>query len=82
MSKKITTTSGANYYITDDGLWCKNYGAFQRRLFAHGVTPEDLRTTKRVDELEVAAIEVGNHLHVGGFDSWWLSTPIVSIEEY
>jgi hypothetical protein len=82
LSKKITTKSGANYYITDDGLWWKNDGHYQRRLFAYGVTPEDLRTSKSVDELEAAEIEVGNHLHIGGFDSWWLSTPIVSIEEY
>jgi hypothetical protein len=70
------------YHITDDGFWKKNDGHYDRAVFAHGVTSEDLRTAKSLDKLGVSDIEVGNHLYIGSFDMWWLSTPIVSIEEY
>lgn len=82
MSRKITTTSGAVYHITDGGFWSKNDGDYDTIVFAHGVTQEQLRTCKYFNELEHDEIKVGNHLYISSFDLWWLSTPIVSVEEY
>lgn len=82
MIQKITTKSGSFYFIDEDrGFWRKNSEQIERIFYAHGIYPEDLIKWHNKEPYEKQPIKVGTHLHIGSRDVWWLSTPIVSIEE-
>lgn len=92
---KITTETGSSYVFNKNrGLVTKNeshvfrYGVVKatpdwaptaRELHEKG---EGLTVTDWLDEYgEDRFPEVGECLYVAGFEGWYLSTPVVSIEE-
>lgn len=80
--KKVTTKSGAVYVVNEkDGFWKKNNDPVERILFCHGVYPEDLIKWHNKEPYDQQPISQGTHLYIGSKDVWWLSTPIVSVEE-
>jgi hypothetical protein len=77
--QKITTESGAVYLI-DNGYWNKNGGAFERTIWAYCIDAPESDAWYEINQSEIEPLQVGKHLNIGGFNLWWLSTKIVSIE--
>lgn len=83
MVTKITTKTGAVYKL-HDGLWKKNGGPYNRTWSNFCVSNETLENAKTWDDVhnsEHLPIQVGLCMYIAGRDEWYLSTPIVSIEE-
>lgn len=84
MIQKITTKSGSVYRI-QGGRCAKNDNImFTLIKEPYCIDKEDLKDAtswKDIFEAPQNPIQVGMLLYVHGRDEWWLSTPIVSIEE-
>lgn len=83
--KKVTTKSGS-FYIIDEkrNWWTKNDSRLEggRLQYFYCVHPEDYMNWYNNQEFTKLPLQVGAHLFItGGTDNWWMSTPIVSIEE-
>lgn len=82
MKKKVTTKSGSIYLIDEErGFWKKNNDFGERIWWAYGIYGEDVAKWFNKEELDKQPIKPGVHLCIGGRDVWWISTPIVSVEE-
>jgi len=80
--KKVTTKSGAVYLIDEErSFWKKNNDPWERTYWAHGVYPEDFIRWHNKEPYDHQPIAPGVHLYIGCRGSWWLSTPIISVEE-
>lgn len=83
---KITTESGSVYEIKD-GL-CNKYDSTGERIDAFKVwymkvVPDWVTTAKEIYDLPDDTRrepEIGKRLYLGGKDTWWISTKVVSIE--
>lgn len=80
----ITTKSGS-IYILDGGRCSKNDNImFSLVKEPYCIDMEDVKGAQSWDAIWAAPshpIQVGMLLYVHGRDEWWVSTPIVSIEE-
>ena len=83
---EVTTTTGSKYYIDHDtGWWTKNNGIWAplTRL----ATGEWDGTRHNVPDItewaEVEKPEPGKNMYIQGrgMHDWWLTTPVVSVEE-
>lgn len=87
MKLKVTTTTGSVYEIdTDTGWWLKNGEELHSELSALRVGEWDGTRTNIPDYSswpEVDKPEVGKNMYIRGRDQWdwWLTTPVVSVEE-
>ena len=43
--------------------------------------PSDVKNTSEIYQISESYPEVGNLLYVSGYEAWWLSTPVVSVQE-
>lgn len=77
---RITTATGS-YYVIDNGLWSKNGGEWAALMWAYSIAESQYSSWKEINAAEHLPIQIGQHLCIGGFNGWWVSTPIVSIEE-
>jgi hypothetical protein len=83
----LTTESGSMYNL--DGGFCIKNGEFQFKIWwaycfelTEGMRTNDL--PQPFDEKDTGRrlpLQVGKCMYIGGKDGWWVSTPIVSIEE-
>lgn len=81
--KKLTTRSGSVYFIDEESsFWRKNNDQWERIWQMHCIHPEDFMKWNNKEEYERLPLQVGKKLYIAGRDIWWLSTEIVSIEEY
>lgn len=84
--QKITTESGTVYQIgygrCQRGDGPSSYFTLIREPYS--IKNEDLEGATSwiyIWKLDKHPVQIGMHLYVQGRDEWWLSTPIVSIEE-
>lgn len=90
--KRFTTSTGSTYEVIDDERWRKNHGWLDRLWEFAAVPPwEDNRSEavrqgliewSRKNGDMMRWPEVGECLYIMSRDVWWLSTPIVEIEEW
>jgi len=78
--RKITTKSGTTY-LFDNGMWKRNDERWLSTWSNYCVTNEVDSWEMLHDGLHTMPIQVGLRMYTSCMDSWWLSTPIVSIEE-
>lgn len=84
---KVTTTTGSVYKIdTDTGVWIKNNYEVHSTLSAlkSGVWDGDHSNIPDVwtwPEVEKPVVGESMYIHGRGMHDWWLSTPVVSVEE-
>jgi len=81
---KIRTASGALYEIDDHGI-CRKYDSDglhvdSFKVFFKKALPTTVRSLGDVWDYPNGEPEVGKLLYIGGMDSYWLSTEVVSIE--
>jgi hypothetical protein len=77
---KITTATGS-FYIIDNGYWNKNNGAWDELMWAHCVDEHPYSSMAELSQSKQLPIQVGKSMYIGGYGFWWVSTPIVRIEE-
>lgn len=77
---KITTASGS-FYIIDNGYWNKNNGAWDELMWAHCIEEREYSGIGELSQSKQLPLQVGKSMYLGGFNVWWVSTPIVKIEE-
>lgn len=81
---KITTETGSVYEIDEHGI-CRKYDASGEcidafRAWYMAPVPNEVVSVEEVYDLPKGDPEVGKRLYIGGRDSWWVSTKVVSIE--
>lgn len=81
---KIRTASGALYEIDDHGI-CRKYDSDglhidSFKVFFKKALPTTVRSLGDVWDYPNGEPEVGKLLYIGGMDSYWISTEVVSIE--
>ena len=79
-AQKITTATGS-YYVIDNGFWNKNGGSWERVWWAHCIPDTPYASWSAIEMAEHKPIQGGLRMYIGSWDVWWVSTPIVSIEE-
>jgi hypothetical protein len=85
---KITTESGSIYDIDSHGI-CRKFNKTGDCIDSFKVfvikpvtvSDKNIKTWDDLRALPEGNLEVGKRLYIGGRDTWWISTPIVSIEE-
>lgn len=90
--KRFTTSTGSTYEVIDDTRWRKNADWLDPLWEFAAVPPwEDNRSEvvkggliewSRKNGDMMRWPEVGECLYILGREVWWLSTPIVEIEEW
>jgi hypothetical protein len=82
---KITTWSGSVYEIDDHGIMSKYNAEGHRvdswKLYHMKAVHTDVSSMEEIFDLPYGLPEIGKLLYVAGKDGWWLSTPVVKIEE-
>jgi hypothetical protein len=82
---KITTESGSVYEIDERGILTKynanGVGIDAFKIWQMKAVPVYVETMEEIWDMPAGEPEVGKLLYVGGKDGWWLSTPVVRIEE-
>lgn len=81
---KITTESGSVYDIDDYGM-CVKTDKHGRRvdMFKPLVVipvPDEVKIVKEIYTLPQGEPVVGKRLYISGLNTWWLTTPVVSVE--
>jgi hypothetical protein len=81
---KITTETGSVYEIDDHGI-CRKYDKSGECIDSFKVwymvpVPNEVVSVKEIYDLPKGDPEIGKRLYIGGKDSWWVSTRVVSIE--
>lgn len=90
--KRFTTSTGSTYEVVDEDRWRKSHGWFDQLWEFAAVPPWE---GNRSEVVKAGLIEwsrkngdmmrwpeVGECLFIMSRDAWWLSTPIVKIEEW
>ncbi len=78
---KVTTASGRIYDIDlTDGFWSRSPGFYPERIWMLRAGKEKVHPSK--GEWEDRMPVVGEHMHVAARDVWYVSTAIVSIEDW
>ena len=84
---KITTESGAVYLIERGVCYKTSHEGYEQAPFKVWVMkplPEDIESINTWDDirdLPEGAPVVDRRLYIAGRDIWWISTPVVRIEE-
>jgi len=81
---KIVTETGSTY-VVDDLKHCVKYDKVGNMVDQFFVTdmkavPNTVSNWKQVFESPKTKIVVGKRMFIGGRDSWWISTKVVSVE--
>lgn len=82
--QKITTKTGS-YYEIKHGRWRKNgQGGWESVWGMQGIDRLNITSWDDITnpEATLVPVQVGLSLYITSRDSWWLSTPVVSIEEF
>jgi hypothetical protein len=84
--KKVVTNSGSVYLIDEEHRsWRKNNEPIERIWWCKAFVIDNAPNAKTWADISEAAEdrfpEVGEHLYIGARDVWYLSTPIISVEE-
>lgn len=80
----IITTESGSVYTLQHGFWRKNNGSFNktwRKFCISNETIESAKTWQDIYDAEPLPLQVGLRMYITSRDEYWLSTPIVSIEE-
>lgn len=82
---RITTESGSVYEIDDSGV-CVKINFEGRRVdafkpFTVKPVPDSVHSWLGVHEAPDGDPVVGQRMYISGLNTWWLTTPVVSIEE-
>lgn len=82
---KITTESGSVYNIDDSGICTKTDKDGNRidafKPFIIIPVPNHIKLAKGIYTLPQGEPVVGQRLYISGLSTWWLTTPVVLIEE-
>lgn len=87
MKLKVTTTTGSVYTIdTDTGEWNKNGWDYHSTLsmLRSGEWDGTYGGVKEVaswPDVEKPVVGESMYIHGRGFEDWWVTTPVVSVEE-
>jgi hypothetical protein len=78
---KVTTSNGRIYDIDLDGqFWARSPRFYPHRIWSLQAGKE--KVVPWQGEWEDRMPEIGEHMHVGDRDEWYVSNPVVSIEEW
>lgn len=82
---KVTTEAGSVYDIDSHGI-CIKTNAEGRRVgsfkpFIVKPVPVSVRSWWEIHELPDGDPVVGQCMYISGLNTWWLTTPVVSVEE-
>jgi hypothetical protein len=82
---KITTKTGSVYSIDDHGICIKTDKDGNRidsfKPLVMIPVPDHINLLKEVYTLPHGDPVVGQRLYLSGLNVWWITTPVVSIEE-
>jgi hypothetical protein len=82
---RITTETGSVYDLSGSGI-CVKTNAEGRRVdsfkpFTVKPVPDSVHSWQEVHEIPNGDPVVGQRMYISGLNTWWLTTPVVSIEE-
>ncbi len=85
MSKVYVTRSGARYLVDEDnGTWRKNDDAREYLMWLKALNVTEDQTVMTWTDVEAISEDrapvVGERIYIGSHNVWWLSTPVVRIE--
>lgn len=85
MSKVYVTRSGARYLVDEDnGTWRKNDDAREYLMWLKALNVTEDQTVMTWSDVEAISEDrtpvVGERIYIGSHNVWWLSTPVVRIE--
>lgn len=83
---KITTESGSTYEIKHgickkfdkEGYWLDSFKLLTLKPIL--VEDSEIKSWADLRALPDGEPQIGLRIYIGGFDSWWISTRVVSIE--
>ena len=82
--QKITTKTGS-YYEIKQGRWRKNgRGGWQSVWGMQGLDRLNVKSWADITSTEgrLIPVQVGLSMYISSADEWWISTPVMSIEEF
>ena len=83
--KKVVTTSGSVYEINESGICVKtdkdgkHVDAFKPLVVIP--VPDHIKFGREIYTLPQGEPIIGQRLYLSGLNTWWLTTPVVSIEK-